>query len=73
MNNPKPIPACVHFRKEGYNCIQHAKFTVIEQLTKMESISKATLKLRLKQREDFWLLKLGTFTSKGLNHELNKV
>ena len=30
-------------------------------------VSKATLKLRLKQREDFWILKLDTLCPKGLN------
>ena len=33
VSNPKAIPACVHFRKEGHSFIQHAKFTLIEQLT----------------------------------------
>ena len=73
MNKPKPIPAGVHFTEEGHNCIQHANFTLIEQLSETESVRKANLKLRLKQREDFWILKLGTLTSKGLNQELNKV
>ena len=30
-------------------------------------------KIRLKRREDFWILKLDTLTSKGLNQELNNV
>ena len=64
---------CVHFRKEGHNFIQHAKFTLIEELTEMENVTKATLKLRLKRREDFWILKLDSLSPKGLNQELNNV
>ena len=26
VSNPKAIPACIHFRKEVYEFIQHAKF-----------------------------------------------
>ena len=42
VSSPKSIPAYVHFRKEGHNFIQHAKFTVIEQLAETENVSKAT-------------------------------
>ena len=34
---------------------------------------KETLKFRLKPREDFWIQKLETLTSKGLYQELNNV
>ena len=40
---------------------------------KWENVSKATLKLRLKRRKDFWILKLNTLSPKGVNQELNKV
>ena len=40
VSNPKAIPACVHFRKEGHNVIQHAKFTLIEQLTEWKMLAK---------------------------------
>ena len=73
MNNPKAIPACVHFRKEGHNFIKHAKLNLIEQLIETENVSKTTLKLRLKLREDFWILKLDTLSPKGLNQERNNV
>ena len=33
--------------------LENEKFTLIEQLTKPENVSKATLKFRLKQRKDF--------------------
>ena len=52
MNNTKDW---VHFKKGGHDFIQYAKCTLIEQLTKTENVSKAILKLRLKQREDFWI------------------
>ena len=39
----------------------------------MENVTKATLKLRLKRREDFWILKLDSLSPKGLNQELNNV
>ena len=42
LNHPKAIPACVHFRKEGHNFIQHAKFTLTEQPTETKNVSKAT-------------------------------
>ena len=48
VSNPKAIPACIHFRKEGHSFIQYTKFALIEQLTETENISKANLKLRLK-------------------------
>ena len=73
VSNPKAIPACVHFRNEGHNLIQHSKFTLIEQLNETENISKTALKLRLKRREDFWILKLDTLSPKGLNQDLNNV
>ena len=73
VSNPKGIPACVHFRKEGRNFIQHAKFTLIVPLTETENVSKVTLKLPLKLKQDFWILKLDTLSPKGLNQELNNV
>ena len=73
VSYPKAIPACIHFRKEGYEFIQHAKFILIEQLTETENVGKATLKFKLKQMDDFWILKLDTSTSKDLNQERNNV
>ena len=70
MSNQKGIQSCLHFEKEGYNFVQHTKFFLLEQLIETENISKATLKFRLKQREDFWILKLDTLTPKVLNQGL---
>ena len=66
MSNPKAVPACIHFRKEGHNFIQHAKFTLTEQLTETVNVNKdkATLKLRLKQRV-FLDIKTNTLTHKA--------
>ena len=57
---PKSYPSLRPFKKKGHNFTERAKFTLIKQLIKTENVSKATLKLRLKQREDFWILKLDT-------------
>ena len=51
--------------------MKHAKFTLIEQLTKILKVSKGTLKLWLKQREDFRIIKLETLAAEGLNQEAN--
>ena len=47
------------------------KFTLIEQLTETKRFSKATLKLRLKHRENFSVLKLNTLSPKRINYKLN--
>ena len=52
--------------------MKHAKFTLIEQLTEISNVSKDTLRLRLKRREDFWIIKLKILAPKGLKQELNK-
>ena len=44
VSNAKAIPADIHFRKEGHKFIQHAKFTLLWQLTKTENVGEATLK-----------------------------
>ena len=53
--------------------MKHAKLTLIEQLTEMSNVSKDTLWLRLKRREDFWVIKIKTLAPKGLNQQLNNV
>ena len=42
-------------------------YIYIEQLTEISNVSKDTLRLMLKRREDFWIIKLETLTPKGLN------
>ena len=53
--------------------MKHVKFTLIEQLTKISNVSKGTLKVRLKRREDIWIIKLETLVPIGLNQELNNI
>ena len=67
------IPACNHFKMHDHNFIKHAKFTLTEQLTEISHVSKDTLRLRLKRREEFWIIKLETLAPTGLNQELNHV
>ena len=40
VNNPKAIPACNNFKIHGHSFMKHAKFTLIEQLTKISNVSK---------------------------------
>ena len=53
VNNPKAITACNHFKMHGDKFMKHAKFTLIEQVTEISNVSKGTLRLWLKRREDF--------------------
>ena len=64
------IPASRHFAKADHNFNKDAKFTIIEEI-RSKTLSKEAKKELLKQRENFWILKLETLTPKGLNHELN--
>ena len=73
VNNSKPIPTDLHFRKPGHSFNLHAKFTLIEQLSNIHRTDKETLKFQLKHREDFWIQKLERLTPKGLNQEVNNV
>ena len=73
VNNPKSIPADLHFGKPGHSFNLHAKFALIEQLSNIHTTDRDTLKFRLKRREDFSIQKLETLTPKGLNQELNNV
>ena len=71
VNNSKPIPTDLHFRKPGHSFNLHAKFTLIKQLSNIHTTDKETLKFRLKCCEDSWIQKLEMLTPKGLNQELN--
>ena len=73
VNNPKYIPADLHFRKPGHSFNIHAKFKLIKQLSNIHATDKETLKLQLKRCEDFLIQKLETLIPKGLNQELNNV
>ena len=69
INNPKAIPASIHFKQPGHNFNKHAKFTLIEQI----NTDIDTIKIRLKRSEYFWILKLETLASRELNQKLNNV
>ena len=72
-NNPKDIPASIHFKQPGHNFNKHLKFTLIEQINNTINSDIDTIIIRLKRREDFWILKLGTLKPKGLNQGLNNL
>ena len=55
-----------HFQQGSHNFNNHAKFTIIVQLTKT-SKSKETLTERLIISENFWILKLVTLYPKVFN------
>ena len=59
-NNPKAIPASIHFEQPGHNFNKHAKFALIEQINNTINTDINIIKRRLKRREDFWILKLDT-------------
>ena len=73
VNNPKKIQACSHFKIHDHNFMKRVKFTLIEQLTEISNVSKDTLRLQLKRREDFWIIKLETLAPKRLNQEVDNV
>ena len=53
--------------------MKHGKFALIEQLTEILNVGKDTLRLRLKQREDFWIIKLKALAPKGPNQKQSNV
>ena len=44
-----------------------------EKITETEKVSKAIVKLQLKQRVNFWVFKLVTLTPQSLNQALTNV
>ena len=55
----------------GHDLNKNAKFTLIEKLTNTNKVATETLKERLKNRENFWIIKLRTLTPNGPNQEVN--
>ena len=72
VSNLKVIPASYLFKTHVHNFMKHVKFTQIEKLSESSSVSKDTLKPRLKLW-NFWINKLKTLGTKGLNQELNMI
>ena len=48
-----------------------ANLYIIEELRNINTNPIETLKLRLREKENFWIKKLKTLTPYGLNQELN--
>ena len=46
VNNPKYIPADLHFRKPGHSFNLHVRFTLIKQLSNVHATDKDTLKFQ---------------------------
>ena len=65
------IETCKHFSTNDHTFSKHDKSIIIEQLRNINTTPTETLKLRLKERENFWIKKLKTLTPYGLNQELN--
>ena len=68
---PNAIEACKYFNNNEHTFSKHSKFIIIEQLRNISTTPTETLKLRLKERETFWIKKRKTLTPYGLNQELN--
>ena len=64
------IDVDAHYSQPGHDFFKHAKFTFIEKISKTD-LSKTQMTTLLKQREDFWIIKLQTLSPNGFNKELN--
>ena len=71
IKKPNAIEACKHFNNNEHTFSKHGKFIIIEQLRNISTTPTETLKLRLKERENFWIKKLKTLTPYALNQQLN--
>ena len=52
------MPACKHFNRHDHDFNNHGKIIIIEELRNIRTTSTETLKERLKQRENFGIIKL---------------
>ena len=72
IRKPNAVEACKHFNNNNEHIFsKNGKFTIIGQLRNINTTSTETLKLRLKERETFWIKKIKTLTPYSLNQELN--
>ena len=71
VKDPNALPADKHFTLPRHDFNKNAKFTLIEKLTNTNKVATETQKERLKNRENFCIIKLRTLTPNGLNQELN--
>ena len=70
--NKNPILARKHFQNSNHNFQRDAKFTLIEEITKSFTTIEQ-LRLLLKKRKNFRILKLKTLYTDGLNQERNDI
>ena len=68
---PTSILAPKHFQEQGYNFNIHAKFIIINKLVNLHG-SKEALQEMLVVTENFWIQKLKTLVSFGVNQKLSK-
>ena len=68
---PNATPAFKYLNRHDHDFNNHGKINIIEHLRNICTTSTETLKERLKQRENFWIMKLETLASHGLNQDLN--
>ena len=71
VKDPNALPADKHFTLPGHDFNKNARFILIEKLTNTNKVATETLKERLKNRENFCIIKLRTLTPNGPNQELN--
>ena len=69
IKKPNAIKACKHFNNKEHTFSKHGKLIIIEQLQNINTTPTETIKLRLKERENFRIKKLKTLTPYGLNQE----
>ena len=71
VKDSNALPADKNFTLPGHDFNKNAKFTRIEKLTNTSKVATETLKERLMNRGNFWIIKLRTLTPNGLNQGLN--
>ena len=71
VKNPSAASVCKHFNKHDRDFNNHRKIIIIKQLRNIDTTSAETSKERLKQQENFWIMKLETLAPHGLNQNLN--
>ena len=64
------IPVDQHFLVHGHIFNKHARFTIIETVSR-PNLSKEQATQLLLKREDFWMIKLNTLKPNGFNEALN--
>ena len=68
---PNAIPTFKHFNRNNHDFNNHRKIIIVEQLRNIRTASTETLKEKLKQPENIWIMKLEILAPLGLNQDLN--